>query len=1177
MEEIDYIEELRKRKEACVKECNALTKELAALTAFETKKKIAGITLSTDKRLIDLLIERILDPLPDWRTKIDTLIRIPWGDAGRDFLRGGDYFEALFQLAIAIGEMPQFKNVKQFYDIEGYKTKTKKKNYLYTKSVKNSGGGETGIADIMFEVDIGKGNDEDNAISTNGPPKYSCGEIPMEQTANQNPFYFITVKGFIKEHSISQSYDIPLLETQINFFPQITNKHIVVCVRNKEKFLQKLGRTKMDFLKNSVDHVIGYEEVMDVFDAFRTRFFLSLGETPRTITNIMKKVYQMFPNKEDVVVKPSLSMYFHQELIAESVVTRIQEKKDRGRHYLCIGVLPRGGKSFIAGGIINKLRKLKPASTFNVLFLSSAISETIEQFEGDLITKYAEFSDFTFIDARSGTYDKTKNSFVFMSRQLTSKKMKVKGTEVEEFDNEEVEPKTPPVTDLVALLKEKLGNELPKFDICFFDEAHVGINSDMVQDTFNAAFKEFNMPIVMMTATYLNTINVLEDTKDLFVWDTSDIKEMRKLPVFGFDGFLSNTSPPDFIRRNPELVKKLIEIRRTLGESEEQLARPYVNFPDECYISLTFKKDQIAKLIEMNDGFKISDAFKLQDKKTANIPNVLDHTQYKKWWERLTSDARVSAGRIRQYLTPEEETFDGETAILIGKDKQYRALNEIFKRAYESGSRPIPGQPFSILMFLPNDGSAGLIGEVSRVWASFLYQSPYWRNNFVFLTLSVITDPKYKPYKLKNIATDVKERGILHREDYRDTKLGLKELIQTVEYEALKQGKGLVIISGDVGKMGISLKCVDVVCLFTDTSSPDDIIQKAYRAMTDDPPSKKNGFIIDFNIKRTLLAKINYGIAKEKAIKGGKNPNIDEEETVKIIKKTFENSNWGQDAFIEDLAARGETLGEINKKLKDIVLSELLTKTRSVDKKALEDKQFELIQKNTVLLNRVVDVLQFTTGKRPKPKKIELLERGSQIPTTNAAQGEQKEVDEEPQPRAEALPQPLSPEQIKKKIVDIMITFVNALVIKSNEPWTDMKFETLIAKYKADKPKASRVCNCEEKSESTTFPNLYDIVYCELRGYAMLESGKDENGQSKVFYNPEVHSQIMDLMDTLFDESSSLAPDWTIYIESLIKDMSKQKPPARTGGERRHKTKKNKPTVKDKNVRTTKRNHSRDN
>jgi hypothetical protein len=78
-------------------------------------------------------------------------------------------------------------------------------------------------------------------------------------------------------------------------------------------------------------------------------------------------------------------------------------------------------------------------------------------------------------------------------------------------------------------------------------------------------------------------------------------------------------------------------------------------------------------------------------------------------------------------------------------------------------------------------------------------------------------------------------------------------------------------------------------------------------------------------------------------------------------------------------------------------------------------------------------------------------------------------------------------------------------------------------------------------------------------------------------YDEETHMRIMNLMDDIFAESSSLAPDWTNYIASLIQDISKQKPPTRKGGEQLYKTKKNKPTVKDNNVHTTKRNHSRDN
>jgi hypothetical protein len=335
------------------------------------------------------------------------------------------------------------------------------------------------------------------------------------------------------------------------------------------------------------------------------------------------------------------------------------------------------------------------------------------------------------------------------------------------------------------------------------------------------------------------------------------------------------------MKRQPELVKSIIEFRRNLGETEEQIARPYIEFPNECFISLTFNEEAKANIKELNDGFKISQAFRLQSR---NSPLLLDHTNYEKWGELLTNQARESALCIRQYLTPVEEPVkEGERQILVGNNRKYRAFNEIFKIAYETGSRPIQGKPFSILMFLPNSREDDLIGEVCRVWASFLMESPYWRNNFVFLTISVISNKKYKPYRVKSLPENVRDRGILHREDYPTMKL--KELIQTIEYEALKLGKGLVILSGDVGKMGISLKCVDVVCLFTDTTSPDDIIQKSYRARTDDPPSKKNGFIIDFNIKRTLIAKIRYGIEKLKAIKGGEDPTISDEETKYIIER----------------------------------------------------------------------------------------------------------------------------------------------------------------------------------------------------------------------------------------------------------------------------------------------------
>ena len=207
----------------------------------------------------------------------------------------------------------------------------------------------------------------------------------------------------------------------------------------------------------------------------------------------------------------------------------------------------------------------------------------------------------------------------------------------------------------------------------------------------------------------------------------------------------------------------------------------------------------------------------------------------------------------------------------------------------------------------PGVKGAGAIGKLCRVWASFLYESKYWRDNFVFLTLSAYVDKNYKSYPKITPELAVK-RGICHREDF---KTPLKQTIIDIEREALKNGKGLVLLSGDVGKMGISLKCVDVVCLMTDTKDADDIIQKMYRALTDDPPSKKNGFIIDLNIKRIITAMFDYAIEKVR-----RNPESTSVDTTARMNNLFELCNWGQDAFIEAAKSLGinvsqENLGEI--------------------------------------------------------------------------------------------------------------------------------------------------------------------------------------------------------------------------------------------------------------------------
>jgi hypothetical protein len=1110
---------LRKQKDACVKECASISKEIADIEEFEQKKSIANISLTPDKKLIDFLIQRILDPAPDWKAKINTLIHISNSMKGEGFIRGGSYFEALFQLAIAIGEMPQFRNVKQFYDIKGYKKKVELHNYLYTKQILNAGGGETGIADIMFEIDTGNKGDV--------PEDYRCGEVFQPKNVNGNPFYFISVKGFNQEKSVAHAYDIPLLDQQLDVFPELKNRHIVVCVRNKEQFMTRLGRTKQDFLKNSIDHVIGYDEVMDVFDAFRTRFFVSLGDVSPSLEAIEKRTRELFPERG--AIKPGLSLYFHQELVVKSVVARIQEVGEpKEPHFMCIGVLPRGGKSFIAGGIIDAHRKQKPV--YNVLFLTSAVSETIEQFNDDLIGKFSEFSDFTFVDPRTNPQDyvEGKSSFVFISRQLSSKKVKVGATEMDEGEETDTSLLG---SDIVQLLTERL-KTFPSFDICFFDEAHIGINSSGVRENFMKAFSAFKMPIILMSATYSRPANALSDNKDLFVWDLQDIKDMKGLPTVGFDGFAETN--PDVLNRYPAIAKQILDFRRRLGQTETQIAKPYVNFPNPNFISLTFTPETVTKFEESATGYDFNATFRIKPKSS---PELIDHAKYKQWGELLTN--RDQALRVRQFLTPDEEEGDD---YLKGTERKYRAFNQIFRIAHQTGSRPVQGQPFSVLMFLPR--GAGLIGEVCRVWASFLYESTYWRSNFVFLTLSVNTNKKYKA--LPNMTPELAvERGICHREDF---KTPLKETIQNVEREALKHGKGLVILSGDVAKMGISLKCVDVVCLLTDTTDADDIIQKMYRALTDDPPSKKNGFIVDLNVKRIITAMFGYAMEKVR-----RNPGVANVSTRERFASLFQLCNWGQDAFIEDEASKGKTLAAIMQDINVRVLDTLTSRVHSENVARIAKKQVELIWADQALEQEMKRVLKGTKGKKSAKKEV-IAERNPDLPDdgpSNAAAA--PAVAAEPPP-----PSTLTDEQIKAKMGDIVLTFINALVIKSSEK-LGSNFGDLMDKLETDEKTATRTCDCSVKSScKTPHANLYDTAFCEVKPYAMSSDGQ---------YDEVAHVGIMRLLMTIFKKSSHLAPDWQTYIDGLVSELASKQ----AGGRRRRTWKKRARKVR--HVRDTRRNH----
>jgi len=220
----------------------------------------------------------------------------------------------------------------------------------------------------------------------------------------------------------------------------------------------------------------------------------------------------------------------------------------------------------------------------------------------------------------------------------------------------------------------------------------------------------------------------------------------------------------------------------------------------------------------------------------------------------------------------------------------------------------------------------------------------------------------------------------------------------------------------------------------------------------------------------------------------------------------------------------------INQKLKEIILDEVLLKERSVDKDELKKKQVEDAFNIDAFREKIRDVLRNTKTDKGQKENEPLLERGTLVPGSNAAVQMPQPIPVDRLPKEEIQ---LTDEQIKAKMGDIVLTFINSLVIKSSNSFdSSFSFTDLIEKFKADKEKSKGDCECNTSICKTSHTNLYDIAFCELRPYAY--------SPSKV-YIKDIHEGIMNILSEMFHRDSELADEWQMYMDQVVKELRSKK------------------------------------
>jgi hypothetical protein len=1001
------IDEMESEYNECAKQCKAMRKQIDELKAGNPY----DFELKNDAKLIDLFNNIVLYPGKDWKERIIKLIDIRH-DVQKPRLSGPSYFEALFQLAFFLGIFPEISEYKRQF----YKKKTEPEpNFLYETSVESGGGKEQGISDITFKLLPKSSTSDQNKLET-----YACGEIPVVKEVETNTTYYVSVKRYTKEKS-PKYYDIGELYTFISKKAPNTNFKLCICCKDQEEFLKRMNASRSDYLVNSVNKPYGFIDQKDgkgllqLFEAKRNEIFSNMAiSTEITESSIEKWTKENYPPK--VQIKDNLALYFHQELIVESVIKRIEDQKkeiDKDK-YTCIGVLPRGGKSYIAGGIIKKILSKHKEGRFWVLFMTSAVSETMSQFKEDLIEKFADFKDFDFVHLRDWTKKnpykpQAKNSFVFVSRELLTGPKK-------EDENMKIGD------EIFNKIFERLGFQNGKkvpFNLVMFDEAHRG----GITDRTRAALNEHIIgkpPFVLMTATYKKLADdergYIKAVEDLFIWDIEDIQLMKKLPILGIERFKEGEYNEFrqlkkfglFNRYDEKLIVDILNRRVSLGQSLESIVKPYNNFPEPLFLSATFHPKVVEQLkLHQNsggsEGFNIKEHFEhksLLDKDTKEL--LEDKYRWQEWYKILKNIPKAIA--LRSYLTPNDNgaMLDSNgPKVEIKIDDKEKLLNRMFAYSQKKmgvNARPSYGTPFSIIMFLPTGEPGQRIGATSRAWGSLLLNSKYWYDNFVVLGLSEFKiDDEKALKKEEESAKQIKisfaesDEGIEEVQSNNEEKLNksggyytlsvmsggflkedkdkkclqrselwpycseeeiehkdLKSKIMAIEQAALKERKGLVILTGQRAAMGISLPCVDLVCLLDDDKEADMIIQKMYRALTDSP-GKKYGFIFDLNVRRIFEAKFAYANTINFSAKGAERKTVGQ-----IADNIFNTCLWDSDAWHskEPTQTFNDYMLEIKRKL----LGDIETSIYKQYEKDIEVKDVQLID-NSELVGGLGDIL----------------------------------------------------------------------------------------------------------------------------------------------------------------------------------------------------------------------------
>jgi hypothetical protein len=570
----------------------------------------------------------------------------------------GFIFEKLFDIIIKFGFCDIFNN-KNFNHIMGNSNNGKPiilKNYVKYLNEKVISGNASGCSDITL------------------------------QNKHDETFTFITSKYYNSSKDVL-NYDIQNILSMILHNSKIYEVFdIFILVKNKNKVLEKVKNSN-----KSSEYITKYMTIDNILDEKDLqKYFLNFK------CSIIQNLNVDWTNTY-LIMKENLNLRFHQELITLKTSDLI-EKNNKSFLWGC---KCRSGKTFMVGGLIKKQFLIR--KKLNVLIITPAPNETINQFTEDLFYKFNDFNNFKIHNIKSSiilnkiTID--ENNIFIMSKQLLQNYVK---------------------KNTIQLIKNL------NLNIIIFDENHFSGTTKLSKQILKS-YKSDNTVNVYLTATYHKPLiewNISNECQ--MFWNVeeeqicksiiTDIKNLDKLKELQGEYYVNETLK--FFNQN------IIDI-----------FKPYENMPNLYLITNMFdsqKYDELKNSLNNQNklGFCFETLFGLNKQKT-----------------RFMFENEVKL--FLRYISGSLKHIDGEKTI--------------FTRIYNYCSNIETRKPFTQIWFLPSNN----INEISKCLKLFMMEDSVLKNYNILIIngnsddLKNVKDIKNDIIKQEKIAKKDNKLGLI--------------------------------------------------------------------------------------------------------------------------------------------------------------------------------------------------------------------------------------------------------------------------------------------------------------------------------------------------------------------------------------------------------------------------------